>query len=132
MKKRSKIFYGLGLVLCFSLITFQIFGCAEEAWKGGPAPSAAAPVVSTPQPYVTTGFPQVVVVSGTNYEMGVEYGEQAGAAIAHNVAMFKSRLYDKFGTETVTKDMQVWDYYLGKYDPVYKDWLRGIVDGCKQ
>jgi Acyl-coenzyme A:6-aminopenicillanic acid acyl-transferase len=132
MKKRSKIFYGLGLVLCFSLIMFQIFGCAEEAWKGGPAPSAAVPVASTPQPYVTTGFPQVVVVSGTNYEMGVEYGEQAGAAIAHNVAMFKSRLYDKFGTETVTKDMQVWDYYLGKYDPVYKDWLRGIVDGCKQ
>ena len=64
--------------------------------------------------------------------MGVEYGEQAGAAIAHNVAMFKSRLYDKFGAETVTKDMQVWDYYLGKYDPVYKDWLRGIVNGCKQ
>jgi hypothetical protein len=74
----------------------------------------------------------VVVVSGTNYDMGVEYGEQASAAIAHNVAMFKSRLYDKFGSETVTKDMQVWDYYLGKHDPVYKDWLRGIIDGCKE
>ena len=33
-----------------------------------------------PEPYVSTGFPRVVVVSGSNYDMGVQYGEQAAAA----------------------------------------------------
>jgi hypothetical protein len=64
--------------------------------------------------------------------MGLQYGEQAGAAIAHNVALFKSRLYDAHGGDAITKDMQVWDYYLTKYDPTYKDWLQGIMEGCKQ
>jgi hypothetical protein len=96
------------------------------------APGAVAAVAAVPQAYVTTGFPQVVVVSGTNYEMGVQYGEQAAAAIVHNVALFKSRIYDKFGSDKGTKDMQVWDYYLKKHDPVYADWLRGIMEGCKR
>lgn len=125
MNKKKSILYSLGFMLglCLVLVNMTCYAAALRA------PAAAA--VSTPQPYMSTGFPQVVVVSGTNREMGVQYGEQAGAAIAHNLAMFKSRLYDKFGSEKVTKDMQVWDYYLKKYDPVYKDWLLGIVDGCK-
>src|SRR4030042_2015487 len=105
---------------------------AAEAQKAHKAPGAVAAVAAVPQAYVTTGFPQVVVVSGTNYEMGVQYGEQAAAAIVHNVALFKSRLYDKFGSDKVTKDMQAWDYYLKKHDPVYADWLRGIMEGCKR
>lgn len=58
-------------------------------------------------PYMSTGFPQVVVVSGTNYEMGVQYGRQTAPAIFHNVAIFKSKLYAAYGSETVTKDMKV-------------------------
>jgi hypothetical protein len=132
MKKRSNILNRLGIVLCFSLIVLQILGCAAEVLAESPAANAAAERASVPEPYLTTGFPQVVVVSGTNYEMGVQYGEQSAAAIVHNVALFKSRLYDKFGSEKVTKDMQVWDYYLKKHDPVYGDWLRGIMEGCKR
>ncbi len=82
-------------------------------------------------PYMSTGFPQVVVVSGTNYEMGVQYGRQTAAAIFHNVAIFKSKLYDAYGSETVKKDMQVWDYYIRKYDPTLVDWIRGISAGCR-
>ena len=67
-----------------------------------------AEVSDVPQAYVTTGFPQVVVVSGTNFDMGAQYGEQATAAIVHNVALFKSRLNDKFGSEKVKKDMEAW------------------------
>ena len=82
-------------------------------------------------PYMSTGFPQVVVVSGTNYDMGVQYGRQTAAAIFHNVAIFKSKLYDAYGSETVKKDMQVWDYYIRKYDPTLVDWIRGISAGCR-
>ncbi len=129
MHKKKKAVYGLGFLFYFCLIILQTAVFAAEAQKAHKVPDA---VTAVPQAYVTTGFPQVVVVSGTNYEMGVQYGEQAAAAIVHNVALFKSRLYDKFGSDKVTKDMQVWDYYLKKYDPVYADWLRGIIEGCKR
>lgn len=86
---------------------------------------------NVPTPYVPTGFPQVVVVSGTDFEMGRQYGEQTAPAIVHNLALMKSRLYDKYGSDTVTNDMKVWDYYTKLYDPGLVDWLKGIQSGCK-
>jgi hypothetical protein len=129
--KKSITFYGFGFVLGLCLIVFQLAGCAGDPGRGNLAPSAATALFSTPQPYLSTGFPQVVVVSGTDYEMGVQYGEQMAPAIIHNVAIFKSRCYDRHGRDKVTKDMQVHNYYLEKYDPGYKGWLQGIVKGCK-
>jgi len=63
-----------------------------------------------PEPYVSTGFPKVVVVSGSNYDMGVQYGEQTAAVIEHNLALLKSRLYERYTNAVVDKDMLVWDY----------------------
>jgi len=84
-----------------------------------------------PEPYVPTGFPQVVAVSGTNREMGVQYANQASAAIIHNLAIMKSKLYDIYSQEVVEKDMQVWDYYIKKHNPKLEDWMDGIQDGLK-
>jgi len=114
MKRKPSFFMNLGFAVVLCLMAAGL--------------AAAAP----PPPYLSTGFPQVVMVSGTNYEMGVQYGEQTAPAIAHNVAIFKSRCYDTHGRDKVTEDMQVWNYYLVKHDPAYKDWLQGIVDGCRQ
>ncbi len=87
---------------------------------------------NTPGPYFSTGFPQIVVVSGTNYEMGMQYGEQTAPAIIHNLTIFKSMLYKTIegGEKTVTADMQAWNYYLVRHDPTLKDWLDGMVQGC--
>ncbi len=131
MNRKSSAVFRLSFVIFFCLLMFQTSLYAGQAHKAGKAPGPAAAVAGVPQPYLTTGFPQVVVVCGSNYEMGVQYGEQTAQAIVHNVALFKSRLYDKFGPEKTDRDMQVWDYYLKKHDPAYKDWLRGIADGCR-
>lgn len=107
-------------------------GFHYQALASKPISRIAVPYGTLPQPYLSTGFPQVVLVCGTNYEMGVQYGKQAAHAIAHNVALLKSRLYSLYGAKTVHDDMRVWNYYLTKYDPAYRDWIRGIVDGCRQ
>ena len=73
---------------------------------------------------------KIVVVSGTNYEMGVQYGKQAGDLIATNVDV-TWELLDQLGHDMVLNDIKVWTYYLEKYDPKLKDWLLGISDGCK-
>lgn len=82
----------------------------------------------------------VVVVSGTNYEMGVQYGEQAADLIAANRDTTWNLLDTQvtaypggppLGHEVILKDIQVWTYYLEEYDPKLKDWLLGISDGCR-
>ena len=131
MNRRKPLFYGIGLVLGLCFMMIQLTGCAGDLQRASGAPPLPVTANSTPPPYLSTGFPQVVAVSGTDHEMGVQYGEQTAPAIVHNVAIFKSRCYDGHGRDKVTKDMQVWNYYLEKHDPGYKDWLQGIVEGCK-
>jgi hypothetical protein len=82
---------------------------------------------------------KVVVVSGSNYEMGVQYGEQAAELIAANKevvwGLLDAQVVDSdgvpYGHDFVLKDLQVWTYYLHKYDPMLEDWLNGISQGCK-
>jgi hypothetical protein len=83
---------------------------------------------------------KVVVVSGTNYEMGVQYGEQAAKFIAVNrnivwnildTQVLDPESGEPLGHSVIEKDIQVWTYYLEKHDPELKDWLLGISQGCK-
>lgn len=115
-RKVLHVFFSL-MIVCAVVFQLQDYSIA----KGNKVPA----------PYVPIGFPQVVVVSGTNLEMGKQYGEQTAPAIVHNLALMKSRLYDKYGSDTVTNDMKVWDYYTRLYDPGLVDWLKGIQIGCK-
>jgi hypothetical protein len=83
---------------------------------------------------------KVVIVSGSNYEMGVQYGEQAADLIAANRDAAWQILDNQvlaypggppLGHEVILKDIKVWTYYLEKYDPKLKDWLLGISKGCQ-
>jgi hypothetical protein len=66
---------GLTLLIGIWLMVFQVASVSYAA----------------PEPYVATGFPKVVVVSGSNYDMGVTIqGEQTAAVIYHNLALLKS------------------------------------------
>ncbi|MBN1568217.1 MAG: hypothetical protein JXA73_10245 [Acidobacteria bacterium] len=132
MKRNRQIPLALYFVIGLCLIVFWLSGFAADPQKNRSAQNVTITASPPSQPYLSTGFPQVVVVNGTDREMGIQYGEQTAAAIVHNVAIFKSRLYDSIGSETTDKDMQVWDYYLTKHDPVYKEWLLGIMDGCRR
>jgi hypothetical protein len=111
----------LVVLVTFSVVIFH-----------GPLGAAASWTSATP-------LIKVVVVSGTNYEMGVQYGEQAAKFIAANRDIVWNILDTQvvdfegnpLGRGVVEKDIQVWTYYLEKYDLGLKDWLSGISQGCK-
>jgi hypothetical protein len=86
---------------------------------------------TVPPAQTWSGMPPVIVVSGSNYEMGYQCGEQAADLIYHNHMLTWSRLVSVYGEEGATKDMEVWAYYLWKYNPGLKDWLKGMSAGCK-
>lgn len=84
---------------------------------------------------------KVVVVSGSNYEMGVQYGEQAAGLIEANrdatwdLLNTKIKYTDQSGEhflkhDDIIKDIKVWTYYIEKYDPKLVEWLNGISAGC--
>lgn len=117
-----RMFHALVVLVMFSVVIFH-----------GPLGAAASWTSATPPI-------RVVVVSGTNYEMGVQYGEQAAELIAINRDVTWNLLDTRvtaypggppLGRDVVLKDIQVWTYYLEKYNPQLKDWLRGISKGCK-
>jgi len=109
----KRMFHALVVLVMFSVFLFH----------GPLARAASGTLATTPL--------QVVVVSGSNYEMGVQYGEQAADLIAANRDVVWNILDTQVGHDVVEKDIQVWTYYLEKYDPQLKDWLLGISKGCK-
>jgi len=118
MKKKTLL---ASIIIC--TIIFGLF----VGWAGKGFASMAIPPAQS-----TSGMPPVVVVSGSNFEMGYQYADQVANLIYHNVALLKSRLIQKCGKETMEKDMKVWAYYMEKHDSGLKDWLRGIQVGCRQ
>ena len=81
---------------------------------------------------------QVVVVSGSDYEMGVQYGEQAAPLIAANRDQVwnlmlntpSAWLVEPVDEATILQDFKVWDYYVTKYDPALHDWMNGMIQGA--
>ena len=84
---------------------------------------------------------KVVVVSGSNYEMGFQYGEQAAGLIAANrdatweLLDSKIKYTDETGDhflkhEDIIADIKAWTYYIEKYSPKLVEWLNGITAGC--
>jgi hypothetical protein len=117
----KRIFLALVVLVMFSIVVFH--GPLSAAAQGA---SEAPPV-------------QVVVVSGTNYEMGVQYGQQAANLIAAmrdeawnilNTQVMNSAGKAPLGHCVIVQDIKVWTYYLEKYDPKLKEWLLGISQGC--
>lgn len=93
--------------------------------------SGYAAAANIPEVQSTSASPPVIVVSGTNEEMGYQYGLQAADLIYRNVNMLKSNVIAQYGAELAAADMEVWSYYADKYDPGLRPWLEGMQKGLK-
>lgn len=82
-------------------------------------------------PQVTSACPPVIVVSGSNYEMGYQFAEQTAPLIYHNYSIAWKELVTVYGKEIAAKEMGIWAYYLWRYNPGLKDWYEGMSKGCK-
>ncbi|MBP1696861.1 MAG: Acyl-coenzyme A:6-aminopenicillanic acid acyl-transferase [Deltaproteobacteria bacterium] len=117
----KKTFHLLVVLVMFSVVLFH------------------GPLVAAASGSLDTAPIKVVVVSGSNHEMGVQYGEQAADLIAANRDttwnLLDTRVTDgsgmPLGHTVILKDIQVWTYYIEKYNPGLKDWLLGISQGCR-
>lgn len=79
----------------------------------------------------SNGIPPVVIVSGTNYEMGYQYSEQLAPKIYSLLKRLQTSCYAVYEEKTVINDMRVQLYFSEKHTPGFKEWLEGMSDGCK-
>ncbi len=130
MNKKVLRTFCMLMVLWAVVFQLPVYG---ETNASGPVNSAVSALLppDADQLVQITGIPQIVVVSGSNYEMGYQYGQQAAALIYQNKLLMNKGLESIYGKTTVANDIKVWTYYLEKYDPKLKDWLTGIAAGCK-
>lgn len=91
---------------------------------GGENETIAPPVQTT------KGIPQILVLRGNNHEMGRQYGEKLAFKIHALITVLKAALYQTNGEETATKDLKTQAFMADKYDPTFREWCEGIVEGC--
>ena len=126
-KKRRTMLWILTGLLAMSLLAGTV-----TIWAAETDTSSITASPGIPHAESTSGMPPVIVVSGSNYEMGYQYAEQAAPLIYHNHVITKSKLVSVYGVEGTANDMGVWAYYLFKFNPGLKDWLEGMSAGCKE
>jgi hypothetical protein len=127
---KKNVLRTLGLIIAFWAVLFQLPLCG--AAQAGENQTPAAIVQPETEDLVSiTGIPQIVVVSGSNYEMGYQYGQQAAPLIYQNKLLMNKMVESAVGKTTTWTDVKVWTYYLEKYDRKLKDWLNGIAAGCR-
>lgn len=98
----------------------------------GDLTSEVIAATTAPTEFAQTGFPQVIVVSGSNYDMGFQYGVQNAAQTYHQVMVIRRDLLKQFTKEQYRKDAKAWAYYTEKHVPSNAEWLRGIAAGLKK
>ncbi|MFC1724063.1 C45 family autoproteolytic acyltransferase/hydrolase [candidate division KSB1 bacterium] len=73
----------------------------------------------------------VVIVSGSDYEMGFQYGQQAGLLIEKRKDEAWADGLRRYTREEINKTLQANQYYIRKHTPEHIEVMKGIADGCK-
>ncbi|MFC1557493.1 C45 family autoproteolytic acyltransferase/hydrolase [candidate division KSB1 bacterium] len=72
----------------------------------------------------------VVILSGSDYEMGYQYGQQAGKYIVKTRDGFWAQALGRFSRAEVIRILKANQYYIKKYTPEIIDQMKGMADGA--
>jgi len=72
----------------------------------------------------------VVILQGSDYEMGCQYGQQAGKYIVKNKEETWASAMKNFSYAEVLNTLKANQYYIAKFTPQWIDMMRGISDGA--
>ena len=77
------------------------------------------------------GILPVIILSGSDYDMGVQYGKQAGHYIEKNNTEAWASALQRFTREEVIRALKANQYYIKEYTPECIDIMKGIADGAQ-
>ena len=72
----------------------------------------------------------VVILKGSDYEMGYQYGQQAGKYIMKVVESYWGQALLRYSREQVVRALKANQHYIMEYAPECIDIMKGIADGA--
>lgn len=72
----------------------------------------------------------IVILSGSDYEMGVQYGQQAGHTIEKNKVETWALALQRFSRDEVIRALKANQHYIKKYTPECLEIMKGMSDGA--
>lgn len=120
----------LVLCVCAALAVAVVAGGPDDAATAAVSETAAPPTGNYDASIVPPDVRPVVYVSGTPYEMGFQYGQQAKELIARNAEWLLSQIIGKFGTwDAVVREIAHYEPYVVDQAPEIAEMWQGIADG---
>ena len=104
-------------IALFSLLLLNFF--PGEGFSGNTKKNALPPDILP-----------VVILSGSDYEMGFQYGQQAGHYIERTKEAAWASALQRFSQEEIIKALKANQYYIKKYTPQWIEMMKGIADGA--
>ncbi|MFC2168457.1 C45 family autoproteolytic acyltransferase/hydrolase [Acidobacteriota bacterium] len=105
----------VNLCLCLFLLSVLFSTSSAEELKNEVLPPDILPVI---------------ILSGSDYEMGFQYGQQAGPSIEVNMVAAWADALKSFSREEVLSILKANQYYIQKFTPECIDIMKGIADGA--
>ena len=72
----------------------------------------------------------VIILSGSDYEMGYQYGQQAGPYLAINKEASWASALEDFSRAEIIRALKANQYYIKKYTPEVIELMKGMADGA--
>jgi len=108
------------------------------------APAAPYPAPLATEPFLSSTFPAddpsrdsippsilpVVILKGSDYEMGFQYGEQAAAYIDRTREDKWAAALRRFSREEVLRALRANQTFVRSYTPEWLDFMQGMADGA--
>lgn len=76
------------------------------------------------------GILPVVIVSGSDYEMGYQYGQQAGRYIQKTKEAQWASALKTFNHDEVIRAIKANQHYINEFTPEWLDFMKGMSDGA--
>jgi hypothetical protein len=106
--------------------------------------SPSSPASAIPSPFLSSTFPAddpsrdslppsilpVVILRGSDYEMGFQYGQQACAYIERTREDKWASALQRFSREEVLKALQANQTFVRRYTPEWIDFMKGMAEGA--
>jgi len=83
-------------------------------------------------PVIPPDILPVVFLQGSDHEMGLQYGKQAGEYILKVVESYWAEALERFSRKEVMKALKANQYYIRKYAPECITIMRGIAQGMNE
>ncbi|MFC1782881.1 C45 family autoproteolytic acyltransferase/hydrolase [Planctomycetota bacterium] len=97
---------------------------------GLPKPMLAQVSTDSTEEVLPPGILPVVILQGSDYEMGYQYGQQAGGYIEKNKEAAWAQGLESFDRAEVISTLKANQHFIKEYTPELIDQLRGMADGA--